>query len=153
MTWKNYQLWICQFFLLFCTKIHHMPNPSAVEFFFIEFAASNLFDDSPTDRFEIGIQERITIWKNYQLSSFFAQKFTTCPILLLQIFLWSLQLEIHLKLTTYLHKIDNLIGHSDCSSSITTQKNAVSDHQCSEKNEFSERLHAQDVELCLIIVV
>ena len=49
-----------------------MPNPSAVEFFFffIEFAASNLFDDfddSPTDRFEIGIQERITIWKNHQL--------------------------------------------------------------------------------------
>jgi len=62
------------FFLLFCTKIHHMPNPSAVDFFFLmEFAASNLFDDSPTDRFEIGIQERITIWKNYQLSSFFAQ--------------------------------------------------------------------------------
>ena len=121
-----------------------MPNPSAVEFFFIEFAASNLFDDSPTDRFEIGIQERITIWKNYQLSSFFAQKFTTCPILLLQIFLWSLQLEIHLKLTTYLHKIDNLIGHSDCSSSITTQKNAVSDHQCSEKvnslNGFTLRM-------------
>ena len=45
----------------FCTKIHHMPNPSAVKIFFMEFAASNLFendfDDSPTDRFEISKKE------------------------------------------------------------------------------------------------
>ena len=51
------------FFLLFCTKIHHTPNPSAVGFlilFFMEFAASNLFDDfddSPTNRFEISKKE------------------------------------------------------------------------------------------------
>ena len=75
-------------FLLFCTKIHHMPNPSAA--IFMEFAASYLFE------------------------------------------------------TDYLHEIDNLLGHSDCSSSITTQKNAVSDHQCSEKvnslNGFTLRM-------------
>ena len=118
-------------------------------------------------------------------SAFFAQKFTTCPILLLQNFVWSLQLQIYLKMTLmtllslmtlgqivlkyprknndkeklptldmlvfphflhknspyaqsfcckffmefaasylfetdYLRKIDNLLGHSDCSSSITT---------------------------------